>query len=111
MLIIALSAWAALLFDYYPLHLKGNAQLALQFVRSLPSSVLPSLPIKLTRKLVQAPFLALVAFGVYSLVRILYNLAIFPVCPEALTEMRKEMKEAEADLKKKGFKFPNKKTD
>jgi hypothetical protein len=110
LLIIALSAWAALLFDYYPLHLKGNAQLALQFVCSLPSSVLPSL-IKLTRKFVQAPFLALVAFGVYSLVRILYNLAIFPVCPEALTEMRKEMKEAEADLKKKGFKFPNKKTD
>jgi hypothetical protein len=60
---------------------------------------------------VQAPFLALVAFGLYSLARILYNLAIFPVCPEALTEMRKEMKEAEADLKKKGFKFPNKKTD
>jgi hypothetical protein len=111
LLIVALSAWAALLFDYYPLHLEGNAQLALQFVCSLPVLFCHPSIIKLTCQFVQAPFLALVAFGVYSLVRILYNLAIFPVCPEALTEMRKEMKEAEADLKKKGFKFPNKKTD
>lgn len=51
------------------------------------------------------------AFGCYSLVRILYNLAVFPTCPQALDEMRQEMKEAEADLKKRGFTFPNKKTD
>lgn len=59
----------------------------------------------------KAPFLALVAFGVYSLLRILYNLAIFPTCPQALEEMRREMKEAEVDLKKKGFTFRSSKKD
>lgn len=88
-LFLFLGIWASLLFEVYPLHLKGNAQLVLQF----------------------APFLALVAFGVYSLLRILYNLAIFPTCPQALEEMRREMKEAEVDLKKKGFTFRSSKKD
>ncbi len=47
--------------------------------------------------------IAVVGFGLYSLARILYNLATFPTCPQALTEMKKEMQEAESDLKKRGF--------
>jgi len=52
-----------------------------------------------------APFAAVFLFGLYSLVVVLYRVAIFPTCPDAAVELRKQMVEAEADLKSKGFKF------
>ncbi|KAL6067968.1 Dolichol-phosphate mannosyltransferase subunit 3 [Balamuthia mandrillaris] len=51
------------------------------------------------------PLTALVLFGLYSLARILINVATFPTCPDAAKELRKEMDEAERDLKRRGFKF------
>jgi len=55
-----------------------------------------------------APILALVGFGIYSLVVILYNLATFPQCKPAAQELVQQIKEAKADLKKKGISISDK---
>jgi len=58
-----------------------------------------------------APLVVLFVFGGYSGLRILYNLATFPICRAAFQELKQEMREAEKDLKRRGFVFEDKKTD
>jgi dolichyl-phosphate mannosyltransferase polypeptide 3 len=49
------------------------------------------------------PIYALIAFACYSLAVIGYRVATFNDCTDAAEELRKQINEARADLKSKGF--------
>ncbi|GBM88586.1 hypothetical protein AVEN_197635-1 [Araneus ventricosus] len=51
------------------------------------------------------PFYGVIAFGLYSLVVVLYRVFTFNDCPEAARELKEEIQMAREDLAKKGFKF------
>ena len=53
----------------------------------------------------QLPYTALIWFGCYSLGTISYNMLTFRECPEAAAELQVQIKEARADLRKKGMKI------
>ena len=48
------------------------------------------------------PLWALLCFGLYSAVTILWGLLTFPTCPEAALELAKEVEQARSDLRKRG---------
>ena len=50
----------------------------------------------------QIPYTALIWFGCYSLGTISINMLTFRECPEAAAELLEEIKEARADLARKG---------
>jgi len=51
------------------------------------------------------PVFAVAAFGVFSLVILVYRVMTFNDCEEAAAELKKELEEAKKDLTSKGFKF------
>ncbi|XP_054712989.1 dolichol-phosphate mannosyltransferase subunit 3-like [Uloborus diversus] len=51
------------------------------------------------------PIYAVIAFGVYSAIVVLYRVYIFNDCKEAADELKKEIIMAKSDLKRKGFIF------
>jgi dolichol-phosphate mannosyltransferase subunit 3 len=48
------------------------------------------------------PLWALLSFGLYSAVTILWGLLTFPTCPEAAQELAEEVEQARKDLRKRG---------
>lgn len=52
-----------------------------------------------------SPVLAVAAFGIYSVGVIAIRVASFNDCDEAAKELKEEIEEAKADLKKKGIKI------
>ena len=57
------------------------------------------------------PIYAVLLFGIYSVVVILYRVATFNDCPEAAEELRKQISQAKEDLGIKGFEFASSKSD
>ncbi|KAG7259762.1 hypothetical protein CRUP_011861 [Coryphaenoides rupestris] len=51
------------------------------------------------------PLYLLVSLGCYSLATVGYRLATFNDCEDAAKELQAQIKEAQEDLRKKGFKF------
>lgn len=51
------------------------------------------------------PLLFVVAFGLVSLVILVYRVLTFNNCDDAANELKNEIEEARKDLKSKGFKF------
>lgn len=51
------------------------------------------------------PIGLVIAFGLWALSVIIYRVATFNDCPEAVEELQAQIKEAKEDLKKKGLKF------
>ncbi|XP_029022494.1 dolichol-phosphate mannosyltransferase subunit 3 [Betta splendens] len=51
------------------------------------------------------PLYLLVSFGCYSLATVGYRVATFNDCEEAAKELQQQIKEAKADLRKKGLKI------
>lgn len=50
-----------------------------------------------------APLWGIASLGVYALVTIVYNVLTFEDCPEAAKEIDDQVKEARAELKKRGI--------
>ena len=50
----------------------------------------------------QLPYTALIWFGCYSLGTISLNMLTFRECPEAAVELQEQIREARADLRRKG---------
>jgi len=62
--------------------------------------------IKDNRTLILAsPLLALIGFGVYSVLLLIYRVANFNDCDEAAAELKEQIKEAKDDLTKRGLKL------
>ena len=57
------------------------------------------------------PIYAVLLFGIYSVVVILYRVATFNDCPEAAEELRRQISTAKEELSSKGFKFEATKND
>merc|ERR1711976_965218 len=57
------------------------------------------------------PIYAVLLFGIYSVVVILYRVATFNDCPEAAEELRKQISQAKQELGAKGFEFASSKSD
>ncbi|KAJ3435190.1 dolichol-phosphate mannosyltransferase subunit [Anaeramoeba flamelloides] len=57
------------------------------------------------------PIYAIIAFGLYSLGFIFWRVTHFPTCDDATEKLREDIKEAEEDLKKRGYKPPQKKKE
>jgi len=73
---------------------------------SLLTNIIPVPLSKPEQQVVQLlPLWALVSFGAYSLGCIGYNLLIFRECPEAFTELEKDLAAARKRLTAQGFKF------
>ncbi|GLH12834.1 Dolichol-phosphate mannosyltransferase subunit 3 [Gryllus bimaculatus] len=51
------------------------------------------------------PLFLVLAFGVYAATVVLWRVYNFNNCEEAAKELNEQIKEAKADLEKKGFKF------
>lgn len=51
------------------------------------------------------PVYAVIAFGLYSALVVLYRVYTFNDCVDAATELKMEIKNAKEDLQSKGFKF------
>ncbi|NXT17305.1 DPM3 mannosyltransferase, partial [Syrrhaptes paradoxus] len=63
------------------------------------------LPAAYREALLPLPVYLLVAFGCYSLATVGYRLATFNDCEEAAAELREDIGEARADLRRRGFRF------
>jgi dolichyl-phosphate mannosyltransferase polypeptide 3 len=87
-LIASTLVWLTLLFELVPLSLIAPGHTA---------AIREILPF--------APLIALCVFGCYSLGSIGYSLVTFNDCPDAYVELQGQIKQAHADLSKKGMKF------
>lgn len=52
------------------------------------------------------PFYGVLLFGAISAIIVLYRVFTFNDCPDANEELQSQIKQAKADLQKKGFIFP-----
>ncbi|XP_025108058.1 dolichol-phosphate mannosyltransferase subunit 3-like [Pomacea canaliculata] len=69
------------------------------------------IPIRLSQSFSEVvtilPLYLLISFACFSLAVVGYRVATFNDCVEASAELRRQMEEAKADLRKKGFKYAN----
>ncbi|XP_048257707.1 dolichol-phosphate mannosyltransferase subunit 3-like [Haliotis rufescens] len=80
---LLMSVWFSLVFGYVKLDMPGNCLDVVQVM----------------------PLYLLMCFACYSLAVVGYRVATFNDCVDASEELKRQVKEARADLKKKGFKY------
>uniref|UniRef100_A0A915PXP5 Dolichol-phosphate mannosyltransferase subunit 3 n=1 Tax=Setaria digitata TaxID=48799 RepID=A0A915PXP5_9BILA len=76
-----IAVWIALLYDWLPY--------THHFTRKYYHSIL------------YLPLYAIFLFGIYAVFNVLYGVATFNDCPEAREELKKEIDDAKADLRKR----------
>jgi dolichyl-phosphate mannosyltransferase polypeptide 3 len=66
------------------------------------AALFADLPLSTQQVVFWAPFAAVAAFGLYSIVAVLYGVFTFRDCPEEAASLHKDIERARADLIKRG---------